>query len=102
MNRSPMQEAIANAFETTQDNLMIMARAGSGKTTTLCMLADLIPPGKSALFMAFNKAIADELSARLPSRVKASTSHSIGFSEIRQRQRGCKVEQSKVRQIIDS
>lgn len=52
----------------------------SGKTTTLVQLANATPPAKKAIFLAFNKSIANELSSRLPNTVKASTLHSCGLS----------------------
>lgn len=97
---SALQEAIAHEFTNSDKNLMVIARAGSGKTSTLCMLATLVPPRKTACFVAFNKGIADALANKLPSVVKAATCHSIGFSEIRQRMRSCKVETKKVSLLI--
>lgn len=54
----------------------------SGKTFTLCTLADRTPPIKSSIFLAFNKSIAQELGARLPRTVKASTLHSCSLSAL--------------------
>lgn len=54
----------------------------SGKTFTLCILADRTPPIKSSIFLAFNKSIAQELGARLPRTVKASTLHSCSLSAL--------------------
>lgn len=55
------------------------AKAGSGKTSTLVMLANAISTNKSSVFLAFNKSIAEELSKRLPSHVPAKTFHSFTF-----------------------
>ena len=54
----------------------------SGKTFTLCTLADRTSPIKSSIFLAFNKSIAQELGARLPRTVKASTLHSCSLSAL--------------------
>jgi DNA helicase-2/ATP-dependent DNA helicase PcrA len=44
------------------------------------MLADLVPQvGSRAIFVAFNKAIAEELKKRLPRHVEASTFHGVCF-----------------------
>lgn len=62
---SPYQEAIFNAVETTDENLLVQAVAGSGKTTTIVEAT-----GRAAgttLFLAFNKAIAEELKGRVSS-----------------------------------
>ena len=54
----------------------------SGKTFTLCKLAEMTPPIKSSIFLAFNKSIAEELGQRLPRTVKASTLHSCALSSL--------------------
>lgn len=54
----------------------------SGKTFTLCKLAEITPPIKSSIFLAFNKSIAEELGQRLPRTVKASTLHSCALSSL--------------------
>lgn len=54
----------------------------SGKTFTLCKLAEMTPPIKSSIFLAFNKSIAEELGRRLPNNVKASTLHSYSLSAL--------------------
>lgn len=55
----------------------------SGKTFTLCKLAEITPPIKSSIFLAFNKSIAEELGQRLPKHVKALTLHSCALSGLR-------------------
>lgn len=54
----------------------------SGKTFTLCKLAEMTPPIKSSIFLAFNKSISEELGRRLPNNVKASTLHSCSLSAL--------------------
>lgn len=54
----------------------------SGKTFTLCKLAEMTPPIKSSIFLAFNKSIAEELGQRLPRTVKAFTLHSCALSSL--------------------
>lgn len=60
-------------------SLMVKAVAGSGKTTTIVAIAHLIPTYINAIFLAFNKSIADELKARLPGHVDAKTLNSLGW-----------------------
>lgn len=54
----------------------------SGKTFTLCKLAEMTSPIKSSIFLAFNKSIAEELGQRLPRTVKAQTLHSCALSSL--------------------
>lgn len=55
--------------------IVLEARAGSGKTTTLVESLKLIPAGKTVLFLAFNKSIVSELKKR---KVDAKTMHGFG------------------------
>lgn len=63
------------------DGLRIDAYAGTGKTTTLRLLAE--STSKRGLYLAFNRSIAAEAAARFPGRVRCSTAHSIAFRGIR-------------------
>ena len=58
-------------------NLRIDAYAGTGKTTTLRLLAES-RPGR-ALYLAFNRAIAAGAQQRFPAYVKCATTHSVAF-----------------------
>lgn len=80
---SRYQQAIFDAD--AKRSLVCVARAGSGKTSTIVELARRFPAGTKALFCAFNKSIATELAARLPSTVEARTLHSAGCRLITQR-----------------
>src|ERR1043165_3961684 len=75
-NPSPLQLAIFDSIEHDTCSLLIDAKAGSGKTTTIVHGASLIPKSQSCLFLAFNKSIADELKGRLPMSIQAKTFHS--------------------------
>jgi len=84
MNWSHFQTDIYNAFEHSPDSLLIEAVAGSGKTTVLVELSRIMAqafPERRAVFVAFNKSIADELARRISaSNVRAMTLHSAGWS----------------------
>jgi superfamily I DNA/RNA helicase len=84
MNWSRFQTDIYNAFEYSPDSLLIEAVAGSGKTTVLVELSRIMAqafPEQRAVFVAFNKSIADELARRITARnVRAMTLHSAGWS----------------------
>ena len=62
-------------------NLRIDAYAGTGKTTTLGLLARS-KPGR-ALYLSFNRSIATEARQRFPAYVKCATTHSIAFRGVR-------------------
>ncbi|MQY20202.1 UvrD-helicase domain-containing protein [Nocardia macrotermitis] len=70
------QQAAVDAF-VRGDHLAIQAGAGTGKTTTLRMLASATP--QRGLYIAFNRAIADEAKARFSRDIKCRTAHSIAF-----------------------
>jgi superfamily I DNA/RNA helicase len=62
-------------------NLRIDAYAGTGKTTTLRLLA--AQKRSRALYLAFNRAIAAEAQQRFPEHVKCATTHSVAFRGVR-------------------
>jgi DNA helicase-2/ATP-dependent DNA helicase PcrA len=52
---------------------MIMAVAGSGKTTTILQMLQFVPTTWKVIFLAFNKNIANELAQKVPANVFAKT-----------------------------
>lgn len=76
-NVTPTHEKIFAAFEGGDRNMLIEAVAGSGKTSTVIEATKRT--NHQCLFLAFNKDIANELKARTPSHVEASTLNSLGF-----------------------
>jgi len=82
---SEYQKNILNAVQNENKNLLIDAKAGSGKTSTLLMIAeDLLKRDKGCLFLAFNKSIVEELRKKIKDdRVLVKTVHSLGYSFIR-------------------
>ncbi len=63
------------------DSFKIMAYAGSGKTTTLKLISDTLNH-KKGLYLAFNKAIADDAKAKFPAHVDCRTFHSLAFRHV--------------------
>ena len=61
----------------TSESLLINALAGAAKTSTLCLMAQKLPLVPT-LCCAFNKRIATEMEARMPSHIQCSTMNSIG------------------------
>lgn len=118
---SPASETPVTAV--APPHVIIEAKAGSGKTTTLVEGLKLlfgqtpkITPSsqqqaiwdslvlskgvRTIGFFAFNKSIATELQNRVPSGVEASTMHSLGFKAVRARFGNVAVNQYRVSDII--
>lgn len=58
-------------------NLIVEARAGAAKTSTLVMIAEALPKTQ-IMCLAFNKKIATEMSERLPDNCEAKTLNGLG------------------------
>ena len=71
------QQAIVSKAKSGK-NLSVNACAGSGKSSSIVLIADAIPK-KKGLYLAFNKAIADEMNSNLPNNVEAKTTHSLAY-----------------------
>ena len=82
---SNYQKSILNYIDSSNGNLLVDAKAGSGKTSTLCLIADkIIAQDKKCLFLAFNKSIVEELQSRIISdNVQIKTLHSLGLTFLR-------------------
>jgi len=61
--------------------IILEAGAGSGKTTTLKMLA-ATKPQRRGVYFAFNKAVATEAQASFPRNVHCATAHSFAFRAV--------------------
>ncbi len=77
MTYSRYQEAIFSHVTRGENHLVVKAVAGAGKTTTLTEICKRLK-GRSKLFCAFNKHIAEELGKRLKG-VEVRTIHSLGM-----------------------
>lgn len=77
---TPEQEAAIEAFSEGED-LKLVAVAGSGKTTTLRLMAEA-QPKRPLLYLAFNRAIREEARKRMPRNVRVHTLHSLVFGEM--------------------
>lgn len=81
---SPQQKKIFTWTKVGKGNLVVTARAGTGKTTTILEAVENHAPEHRILLAAFNKTIATELQARIRSPyVQAKTLHGLGFAYIR-------------------
>src|SRR5271168_1626222 len=81
---SSLQKAIFKDINNGSGHTVVIARAGSGKTSTIVEGFKYLPKGKKTLMVAFNKSIADELKQKAPSYVDTMTLHSLGFRAIKQ------------------
>ncbi len=61
-------------------DLTIQAFAGSGKTSTLVLTANAVD--KPSLYLAYNKAMADEAKHKFPAHVEVRTSHSLAYAHV--------------------
>ena len=74
------QKKIIAAAKSGRD-LAIQALAGTGKTTTLKLLAEALP-NKKGTYIAFNKSIVQEAGNKFPDNVRCRTAHSIAYSTV--------------------
>lgn len=73
------QELIIEAAK-LGENLAIQAMAGSGKTSTLVMTSNEVV--KPSLYLAYNKAMADEAKEKFPDHVEVRTTHSLAYAHV--------------------
>lgn len=102
MKSSERQLAILEEWETTDNNIVISAVAGSGKTTTLLQLLERCK--YKTLFIAFNKSIQLEIERKMSEKNltvgKAMTLHSIGLKAIRYTRPNVQINNNKYWNII--
>ena len=80
-NWNKYQLEIFNHIQNMNDNIVVEAAAGSGKTSTLLKSITLIPETCSKLLVSFNNSIVDELKRKLSghgSDLTITTLHSLG------------------------
>lgn len=77
-NPTPEQAAIIEAARTRKESLLIRAYAGTGKTTTLEMIAYALPSEIPGLALAFNVKIKKELEKRFPPHFTVMTMNGLG------------------------
>jgi superfamily I DNA/RNA helicase len=73
------QQDIIDAF-LTGGNMVVEAGAGTGKTSTLKLLA-AAKPSERGVYLAYNKSIQTEAEQSFPSTVQCRTAHSFAFRE---------------------
>lgn len=98
---SPQQQVIFDFVAKGTGNAALDAKAGTGKTTTIVDALKFIPKEKSIAFVAFSKAIVEELQSRIPEVVHLSTLHSFGFKAIRKVYGNLKLEKDKNKIVLN-
>jgi superfamily I DNA/RNA helicase len=76
---TPEQQDALDLFA-TGENLAIEAGAGTGKTSTLLLLAHSTK--RRGQYLAFNRSIVKEAGEKFPGTVNASTAHSLAFRAV--------------------
>lgn len=84
---SKYQLDIYHAVQNETCHLLIDAKAGSGKTTTIVNALQYIAKDKKILMGAFNASIRDELRSRVSAHVDVKTSHQLGKSVLSRKYR---------------
>ncbi|MER6354680.1 UvrD-helicase domain-containing protein [Streptomyces sp. NPDC001634] len=79
MNPTDEQTAAADAFHAGH-HLALQAGAGTGKTTTLALLAHATT--RRGRYLAYNRAIAQDARARFPHTVQCKTAHALAYAAI--------------------
>lgn len=80
--------------------LVVVAFAGTGKTTTLIKYA-LKNPSLRILYIAYNRAIADESTTKFPSNVVCMTAHSLAYHSLGKEYRHKLKNNLRLNDIID-
>lgn len=97
------QEAARLLFE-LGDAFVVQAGAGTGKTTTLAMLAQSTP--RVGTYVAFNRAIVGDARSVFPLNVDCSTAHGLAFKAIghqfQHRLRAPRIKSSEIARLIDA
>jgi superfamily I DNA/RNA helicase len=79
MKPTDEQVAAADAFQ-AGDHLVLQAGAGTGKTTTLALLARTTK--RRGRYLAFNRAIAQDARTRFPDTVQCKTAHALAYAAV--------------------
>lgn len=99
---SPYQQAIFKDVKEGKDgeNTVVIARAGSSKTTSLIEAIKYIPKHKKTILLAFNKSIQQELDQRVnKSYIDIRTIHSYGYSTVKKHFGNVKFDPDKTNNI---
>lgn len=99
---SPYQKALFKEIAYGTGHVIVEARAGSAKTTSIVEGLKYAPKGKKIIILAFNKKIQEELQKKVSAMVETFTFHSLGYRAIRQRFGPVQLDEYKVIDILKS
>jgi superfamily I DNA/RNA helicase len=94
-NWSQYQYAIFYFVGNHEENLIVQAVAGSGKTTTSVAALNYASRYQNVAFVAFNRSIAQAFADKVPAGVFSGTYHSLGLKSIIAARGKVRVEESK-------
>lgn len=99
---SKYQENILEWVKTGTGSAVVEAVAGSGKSSTLELITNIIPPGDSVIMLAFNKSIVESLKARIRKGIDIKTLNGYGHTLVGKRFNWkVKIDKNKTFKIID-
>lgn len=97
------QQQVIDAFGAGLATLVVEAGAGCGKSSTLRMTAASAPTRKG-VYVAYNKALADEAKGSMPASVMSRTAHSLAYgpvgSRFRHRLNGSRLPAREVARVL--
>lgn len=101
---SPYQQAIFDAWDNTDKNILVNAVAGSGKTRTTLELMKRTPEYLKGMYVAFNKHIVTEIKEKNPPpNFVIGTLHSRGYQAVAKSTRSkLKLDEWKTFKLIKS
>ena len=94
------QERFYSFLVNRNENILIKAYAGSGKTFTIIEGLKYLPKDKSITYLAFNKHIKEELSSKLPEHVRCSTVYGLGLAALKKVYKDIEFDEFKIDKII--
>lgn len=94
------QKDIFYNIDKKDNNLLIEAYAGCGKTFVIVNGCELISPILSTTFLAFNRHIKNELKEKLPDHVRVNTSHGAGLAALLKVYPDIKMDEFKVDKLL--
>jgi superfamily I DNA/RNA helicase len=100
---SAYQQAVLDDVAHGRGHTVVIARAGSGKSTVLEECVRRIPAGKSVAVFAFGKEIADSMRSRIDAAgldADVATTHSYGFRQLRRAIPKARLEKNKLTDLV--
>jgi DNA helicase-2/ATP-dependent DNA helicase PcrA len=96
------QQEVIKAIISTEKNIVVDAKAGTGKTTTLKLIVEAIDKSKAIALIAFNTSIVNEIKEKFVgfNNVDIRTSHSLGMKVLNSSKTKLTLNKDKVKQAL--